>query len=194
MATNNQNIVIAGRAHIWLAPLGTVAPVDDTVAMPAGWVEVGLTTEDSLQFVENPTFGEVRSHQSDFATRNYQQADAATVEVDLQEFSAANLLNVFGGGVVTQITAPAPPLPGHYRFAPPAVGGRSNVACIAEVIDGVKRYRYVVPNCFQNVGVTQKLQKRSEVTLPLRLSVLGADGVDPWYILSNDPAMAPVGP
>lgn len=191
MASNNGNIVIAGRAHIWLAPLGTVAPTDDTADMPAGWVEVGLTTEDSLQFVENPTFGEVRSHQSDFPTRTYQQADAATVEVDLQEFSAVNLLNVFGGGTITTITPPAAGQPGHYRYAPPAIGGRENVACIAEVIDGAKRYRYVVPNCFQNAGVTLKLQKRAEVTLPLRLGVLGSDGVDPWYILSNDPAMAP---
>lgn len=191
MSDTPGNITIAGRAHIYVAALGTVAPADSTVVMPAGWVNVGLTTEDSLQFIENPTFGEVTSHQSDFPTRNYQQADAASVEVDLQEFSSANLLNVFGGGTLTTITPPASGTPGEYRFAPPAVGGRSNVACIAEVIDGAKRYRYVVPNCFQNAGVTMKLQKRNEVTLPLRLNVLGTDGVDPWYILSNDPAMAP---
>jgi hypothetical protein len=191
MASNNQNIVVAGRAHIWLSPLGTAAPASSSAAMPTGWVEVGLTTEDSLQFVETPTFGQVRSHQSDYATRNYQQDESASVEVDLQEFSSANLLNVFGGGTITEITPPVPPALGEYRFAPPGVGGRSNVACIAEVIDGVKRYRYVVPNCYQDAGVTMKLQKRAEVTLPLRLSVIGADGVDAWYILSNDPSMAP---
>jgi hypothetical protein len=191
MADTPNNITIAGRAHIYIAILGTAAPTDSSITMPDGWVDVGLTTDDSLQFIENPTFGTVTSHQSDFPTRTYQQADAASVEVDLQEFSAVNLLNVFGGGEITTVTPPAEGVAGEYRFAPPSVGGRSNVACVAEVIDGVKNYRYVIPNCFQNAGVTMKLQKRNEVTLPLRLNVMGTDGVDPWYVLSNDPAMAP---
>jgi hypothetical protein len=190
MVETAARILVAGRAKIYIAPLGTVAPANSSVALAAPWAEVGYTVDDSLQFIETPTFGTVTSHQSDFATRIFQESEAASVEVDLQEFSSANLLNVFGGGTLTTITTPVPPALGEYRFAPPQVGGRSNVACIAQVTDGLKNYRYVIPNCFQNVGVTQKLQKRGETTLPLRLQVLGTDGVDAWYLLSNDPAVA----
>lgn len=189
MSTDPTRIVIAGRAHVYLATLGTVAPADSSVALGVGWAEVGLTTEDSLAFNTNPTFGQVRSHQSDYPTRTFQQADEAHLEVDLQEFSGDNLVAVFGGGTVEEITAPVGGTPGEYKYTPPAIGGRSNVACIAEVIDGAKRYRFVIPNCFQDAGVSMKLQKRAETALPLRLAVIGTDSTDPWYVLSNDPAI-----
>jgi len=184
-------IVVAGRARIYLAPLGTVAPTDDTVAMPTGWVDVGLTDPDSLAFEDAPTFGEVTSHQSDYSTRVFQTGAAATLAVDLQEYSQKNLTNVYGGGTLTTITAPSGGNPGHYMWTPPAIGGRTNVAACAEIVDGTKRYRYMIPNCMDNQAVSQKLAKKANVVLPLRLQILGSDGVAPYYLLTNDPAFAP---
>ncbi len=184
MATDKTRITVPGRAHIYLSVVGTTAPINSTAALDPGFVEVGLTTPDSLTFAGNPTFGTVTSHQSDYVTRVFQQSDEARVTVDLQEFSGDNLLNVFGGGEITTLTT------GQYKFVPPTVGGRTNVACIAEAIDGAKHYRFVIPICFQDAGVTMKLAKTSEVTLPLNLLVLGSDDVDPWYLLTNDPSFA----
>jgi hypothetical protein len=194
MTTDANRIVIAGVARIHLGPTGTVAPVDAVVTPGTGWREVGLTTQDSLAFTTAPTFGQVRSHQSGFPTRNFQQTDAARVDVDLQEFSGANILAVNGGGVLTQVVAPSvgpPVVAGVWKYSPPAIGGRSNIAALATVTDGAKHYRYVVPLCFQDAGVTEKLTKTAETTLPLRLQVIGSDGVDPYYILTDDPSWSP---
>jgi hypothetical protein len=112
------------------------------------------------------------------------------MEVDLQEWSAENFMAVYGGGTVTEVT-PSGGGAVYYRFEPPAVGGRDSVAACIEIVDGSKRYRRMIPRCEQSEGVEQSFDKTSESTLPLRLTVLGADVGLPWYDMSNDPAFAP---
>lgn len=191
---NGNQIVVAQMARVWLAPVGTAAPGDPVVAMPTGWREVGYFTPDSLGFSTDPSFEEVRSHQSNYPTRRFQTEDAATASVDLQEWSGENFKAVFGGGTITLVPANAsgtPPTIEHYKFSPPGIGGRSSVAACIEIIDGNKHYRRMIPRCEQNEGVEQTFEKTSESTLPLRLAVLGSDLGDPWYDLTDDPAFEP---
>jgi hypothetical protein len=193
VATDASRIVVAQLARVYLAPVGTVAPDGPVVAMPTGWKEVGLFTPDSLGWSTDPSFEEVRSHQSNHPTRRFQTEDAASLEVDLQEWSADNFRAVYGGGAVTLVPAVTgpPDRAAYYKFVPPAIGSREDVAACIEIIDGTKRYRRMIPKCSQTEGVEQTFEKTSESTLPLRLSILGSDVGDPWYDMSNDPAFAP---
>jgi hypothetical protein len=181
-------IVVAQNARVYLAPVGTAALVD-TVATPADpWFEVGLFTPDSLSWATDPSFQEVNSHQSNYPTRRFQTGEAATVQVDLQQWNGDNFKSVYGGGTLTKLgTTPN----FYYKFVPPAIGGRSEVAAMVEIIDGTKVYRRWIPRCAQNEGVTQALNKTSESILPLRLTILGSDSADPWYDISNDVNFAP---
>lgn len=193
MATDANRIVVAQDARVYLAPVGTLAPDGVVPPMPVGWREVGLFTPDSLSWGTDPDFEEVRSHQSNYPTRRFQTGDAATVEVDLQEWSGENFKAVYGGGTIVTITPTLPtgaPNPPYYKFVPPTIGGRKDVACCIELVDGTKKYRRLIPKCSQIEGVDQTFERTSESTLPLRLSVLGADIGDPWYDLNNDPAFA----
>jgi hypothetical protein len=190
--TNNTQIVIPARTQVWLAPVGTAAPADATAVMGTGWYSVGLTTEDSLKFNEEPQFETVKSAQSDYPSRTFQTSDSATIEVDLQQWNGANFKAVFGGGEITEITpAGGGGTPKHYKFVPPRVGGRGEIAAVVEVIDGGKHYRYVVPRAMQMEGVQSDLQKSKEAVLPLRLAVQGGDDADAWYLLTDDPSFAP---
>lgn len=191
---DKNNIVVAQMARVYLAPVGTPAPAGPAVVMPAAWREVGLFTPDSLGWATDPSFEEIRSHQSNYPTRRIQTEDAATVSVDLQEWTGENFKAVYGGGdivVVAAVTGP-PAIPEHYRFSPPQIGGREQVAACIEIIDGSKHYRRMVPLCEQNEGVEQSFEKTSESSLPLRLAILGADIGDPWYDITDDPAFEPV--
>lgn len=183
-------ILVPQMARVWLAPVGTTAPDGPTVAMGTGWKDVGFFAPDSLQWSTDPNFEEVNSHQSNYPTRRFQTSDAATVQVNLQEWSAENFLAVYGGGTFTTVT-PAEPGTPYYKFSPPAIGGRSETACCIEIADGSKHYRRIIPKCEQTEGVELGYDKSSEVTLPLRLSIIGSDTVDPWYEMSDDPAMMP---
>lgn len=186
---NKTRIVVAQMARVYLAVPGTAAPADATTALAAAWKEVGYFTPDSLGWSTDPSFEEVRSHQSNYPTRRFQTEDAATAEVDLQEWSEANFKAVYGGGTVTEIL-PAM-TPAQYKFSPPAIGARTQVAAVLEITDGAKHYRRVIPLAEQSEGVEQTFERTSESTLPLRLTVIGADVGDPWYDLTDDPAFAP---
>lgn len=187
MAGDATRILVPQMARVWLSPVGTAAPADPVIAPAAGWVDVGYFTPDSLQFATDPNFEEVQSHQSNFPTRRWQTTDAATISVDLQEWSVANFQAVYGGGTVTEVTGP----PAHFKFSPPAVGARTQTAAMIEVIDGSKHYRLIVPKCEQNSGAELNLQKTSESTLPLRLAVIGSDVGDSWYLITDDPNFDP---
>ena len=189
MANDSDQIVIPSRTTVHLGEVGTAAPADAVIAPAAGWISVGYTPEDSLTFGTEPTFQEVRSAQSDYPTKRFQSADAGTVSVDLQQWNAANFKSVFGGGTITEVTPATTPVT--YKFVPPKLGERKEIAALITVTYGLISYRYVVPKAFQNEGVAQNLHKGAESRLPLRLAILGSDAGDPFYLLTNDPAFAP---
>ena len=189
-STNNNEILIPAITRIYLGPVGSTAPADATSAMPPALRSVGLTTEDSLKFNSEPNFEQVKSAQSSYPTRTFQTSDAATIEVDLQQWSGDNFKAVYGGGEIAEITVTGPPSGTHYKFTPPRIGSRTEVMAVIEVIDGGKHYRYVIPRCMQMEGVSKDLAKTKESVLPLRLAVQGGDDLDAWYVLSDDPAFA----
>ncbi|MFM9697900.1 phage tail tube protein [Streptomyces europaeiscabiei] len=189
-SANNNEIVIPAITRIYLAPVGSQAPADATSPMPEALRNVGLTTEDSLKFNSEPNFEQVRSAQSSYPTRTFQTTDAATIEVDLQQWSGANFRAVYGGGEITEITVADQTGVKHYKFAPPKIGGRTEVMAVVEVVDGGKHYRYVFPRAMQMEGVSKDLAKTKEAVLPLRLAVQGGDELDAWYLITDDPAFA----
>lgn len=191
MAGDATRITVAQMARVYLAIVGTAAPDGPVAILAPAWKDVGLFTPDSLEWATDPAFEQVNSHQSNYPTRRFQTSDAATVQVDLQEWSGTNFKSVYGGGTLTEVT-PAGGGDPYYKFSPPPIGGRTNVACIIEVIDGLKHYRRIIPKCMQVEGVTQQFHKTSESTLPLRLSILGSDVGDPWYDVTDDPAFDPL--
>lgn len=191
MALNAGRILVAGDARLYLAPVGTTFPVDATVALDADdWTEVGYFTPDSLQFATDPSFEDIQSHQSFYPTRTIQTGDAASVQVDLQEWSLSNFQAIYGGGSVTTIAVTGPPTATHYKFSPPAVGTRVETAAIAEILDGTKHYRLCIPRSQQREGAQIPLNRGTDATLALRLGVLGGGVGDPWYWLTTDAAFA----
>lgn len=185
MATDPTKIFVPQSAKVYLAAVGTTAPDGPTVALASGWVEVGLFTPDSLQMATEPSFESVTSHQSNWPTRRFQTTDAATLQCNLQEWSTPNFKAVYGGGAVTSVT-PGGGGTAYAKFTPPSVGGRSETAAILEIADGTRQVRLVVPRSMQVEGASLNFNKTNEVTLPLRLSVLGSDVAAPWYMLATD--------
>jgi hypothetical protein len=190
MAADATRITVAQMARVWLAPVGTTAPDGPVAVMGVGWFDVGYFTPDSLQFATSPAFQAVQSHQSAYRTRSIQTEDAATLQVNLQEWSAANFKAVYGGGTIAAVT-PSGGGTEYYKFTPPALGGRGQVAAVVEINDGTVNFRRVIPRAEQTEGVTIQLQKTQEATLPLRLSVLGSDVAAAWYDMTDSPAFDP---
>jgi hypothetical protein len=186
MTTNSSEILSPQRAYVYLGPVGTAAPADVDSELDPALVNVGLTSPDSLSVSTEPEFEEVRSHQSDYETRRIQSTDSAAVAVDLQQWNGHNLKAAMGGGSIVETSVGS----GQYKYTPPRIGDRVEKMCVIEVIDGLKKYRWVFPRTLQIEGGELEMQKGQNTNLPLRMAVLGGDTTDPWYLLSNDPAFA----
>lgn len=193
MAGNKDRITIPGRFRLWLAPLDADAPAGPVADMPVGWRDVGFTTQDGSSFATGFEQLTVNSHQSDYPTRKGITSRTGRVTVALQEWSGENFQAVQGGGTITEVAAVVgpPAVPLHYKYEPPAGNNESLQACL-ELIDGTKHYRYVVPQGSIGEGPETPLSKTAESTLPFAFDVEGQDGVPPWYLITDDPAFAPV--
>lgn len=186
MATNPDRIVVPGLARIYVAPVGTAAPLE--LADPAAaWVDVGLTTEDGTTFSTDPSFERVMSHQSAYPTRTYKTTDAAQLAVEMQEWSDDNFVTAFGGGTIVETGVGS----GIYRYEPPAPGTVNYRAVLVDAFDGDKRYRIHVPKALAVEGVELNLGRTANSNLPVTLEVQGGDAAAPWSMVTNDPAFAP---
>lgn len=192
MALNAGRILVAGDARLYLGDVGATFPADAIEAIDsAEWTEVGYFTPDSLQFATDPNFEDIQSHQSFYPTRTIQTGDAATLQVDMQEWSAVALQGIYGGGTITEISVTGPPTATHYKFSPPSVGARVETAALVNIVDGTKVYRLCIPRSQQREGAEIDLNRGTDATLPLRLGVLGGGVGDPWYWITSDSALAP---
>lgn len=187
MAQNRARLVVPGRAYLHAAPVGTAAPVDSVVALAATFVELGFTTEDSTEFTYTPDVEKKRAHQSDFPVRTiFKGADAALKSV-LEEWSGYNFQRAFGGGTSTEVS------PGNYKYSPPS-GSLEEIMLILSIKDGGKNYRWVVPSASPENGLTVPLNRTDTADLEVNWGVNGSDSGDPWYLLTDDPAFAPLAP
>lgn len=182
MDINAQETFVAARVNVYLAPVGTEAPADESEALDPAWKHVGLTTPDSLSVSDEPEFGQIDSHQSDYPVRRFKTSTAGSVSVDLLQWNSSNLKAVHGGGTITEVGTAGS---GHFKFVPPDLTDLLELSAIIEVIDGTKKDRYVYVRTMQVEGVQKEFQKGQAATLPLRLAVLGDDAGEPWYLLSN---------
>ncbi|MBM0201919.1 hypothetical protein JNW90_01450 [Micromonospora sp. STR1s_5] len=188
--TSPNNIVQAKRVKLWLGPTGSTVPTG-LEAPTGGILPVGLTNPESCRFRTSPEFEPVNAHQSDFPVKILQTGDAAGMDVDLLEWTGANFKSVYGGGAISAVSGGPPNL---YKFTPPGFGDRDEVLAILDVFDGAKTYRFIAPRVFNQSEVELELNKTPETKLPLRLTILGGDDVDAWYMLTNDASFAPVSP
>ncbi|MFI6541520.1 hypothetical protein ACIBHY_54340 [Nonomuraea sp. NPDC050547] len=179
-----ENVFTASIAALWLAPVGTSAPEGPTATMPTGWKNVGLFTPDSLSWSGDPEFSETEAHQSAYPVKVWQTKDAASLEVELLEWSAPNMMAVYGGGTIEEVT-PSGGGAKYYKYTPPSIGTRSEVAAVLELGDGLRKMRRIIPRCMQREGVQQELSRDESATLPLNLSVLGSDVGSAFYDVFN---------
>jgi hypothetical protein len=183
---NANQILVPSRIALWLGPVGTPFPTDATTAPNVAFKHAGHTTEDSLSFETSPEFDSLRSAQADYPVLDFQTADGASIQIDMQQWNASNIKAAYGGGTVEELAGAT----GTYKFTPPAIGARKELAAIVDVSMGSKHYRFCYLRTSQNEGVSLGVNKGAASVLPLRLNVLGGDEAEPWYMLTDDPAFA----
>lgn len=187
MTKDADQIRVAGNGSIYVAELGTTAPADILAAVGAGWIELGYANEDGVAFTDGKTIESINAWQSFYALRRIMTAKEGTLVFNLLQWNGATVRLAFGGGAVTEDQA------GAYRYTPPAPGVVDERAMLIEWVDGDYTYRLIVPRGMVTDDVETNLVKSDASELPITFGVNGQEGVDPWYLQTDDPAFEPVG-
>ncbi len=183
MAQDSTAIRVAANGHVYIAPVGTAAPADESVSMPTGWVELGYMDDTGVKFTDNKNEVEILSWQSFYATRRIITKREGSLDFVMQQWSGANVKLSFGGGSIAQSSGA-----GHWVYTPPDPSLMDYRAACIEWADGTTVYRIVVPKSVVTDAVTTVLDRKEAALLPIKLAVVGVSGQAPWTVLTNDPA------
>ncbi len=188
MGKDVDEIVVGANGTVWVAPVGTAAPADEAEAPGAGWVDMGYTSEDGATLTDSKTLEQIPVWQLFYAARRIITERDLNVAVVLRQWSGEKVKLAFGGGEVTEPDVVGNP--GKYKYTPPSPGEIDERAYMLDWVDGTKHYRLVIPRCMVTENVETNLVRTAAADLPITVGILGSDGVDPWYLLTDDPAFA----
>ncbi len=187
MSANSDQVVVGAAGRVYVAPVGTTLPTSPTSLLDASFADLGYVSEDGVTLSFALTTEDVTAWQTAFPIRRIGTGFEGSAAFTLLQFNSDTVSVAFGGGTVTE------PTPGVYKYTPPAASDVAEYSAVIEWSDGSRDYRWVINRCTVSDGVETNLVRNAAAQLPITLAVLGDDGVDPWYLVTNDPALAPAG-
>lgn len=184
---NPDAITVAANGNVYVGALTDTPPTDPSETPSSPFLHTGLISEEGATFVDGKTLEPIPVWQLFYPARHVVTEKEANVNFAMREWNRVTVPLAYGGGDITE------PTPGIYRFAPPAPGTIDNRQMIIKWVDGDKDYMLIVPKGMVSEDVETNLIKSAASDLPITFGVVGQESVDPWYILTNDPAWAPAG-
>jgi hypothetical protein len=185
---NAENIVVGSGGSIHIAPVGTTLPTTVDGTLNAAFIDLGYISEDGISLSAGAETTDISAFQSFLPVRKLITGRTFDLSFAVREWTAESLILAFGGGEIREDR-------GDYTYTPRAAGDALyERAMVAAWRDGEKEYRLVIPRGTISDTVETTIARGSAADLPVTFSVLATDEVTPgYYLITNDPAIAPVG-
>ena len=189
MSTLNPDaIVVAATGDVYVGAVGAVAPTDPAAAIDTDvFLRLGLISEEGATFTDSKTLEPIPVWQLFYPARQVVTEKDASVKFAMREWNVRSVPFAFGGGAITSPSA------GIYRYAPPAPGVIDYRQMLVKWVDGTKNFLLVVPKGLVTESVETEFIKSGAADLPITFGISGQESVDPWYILTDDPAWSSAG-
>lgn len=183
---NPSELVVGGSGEIYVAPVGTALPANESSALNAAFVGLGLCSEDGVTLTVTPDVQEFRSWQRREPVRRELQGREARVSFALQQFDEDSVPLAFGGGSISTVSS------GHYRYdLPDPAAGIDERALVADIVDGSTTWRIVCPRGNVMEAVETQFNRGTLSQLPIAFGALVPNDNSPTaYVLSNSAAFA----
>jgi hypothetical protein len=192
MTQKKNQLRVGANGSLYVAPIGTTLPT--TIASVASfvvpWQEIGLATEEGVTLTWSADYTDIRAWQSFYVQRKLTTSKDFTVEAQLEQwnqFTTALALGARWGSAGVQKLFPNSPdvIDSRVLTVVWTDTGQPDSGAAA-----VYTYALVVPNCAPTADTVEVAINRSDIAkLPLTFTATPDGTNDPWYILSNDPAM-----
>lgn len=184
MAQDPNEILVAARGNIQVAPVGTELP-EDLDPLDGAFVDLGLSTEEGVSFTYSEARTEIMSWQRSTAVRRIVTGRDLSTTYQLEQWNRDSLKLALGGGEWTE------PTPGVFRYDPPDEDDPlAEYSQVIDFYDGDEHGRLVIPRGAVNEDVQSQLQRTSAAILPVAFKALASEdeGEANWYFLSNSDA------
>lgn len=182
MAWNDSGeTIIAGTGEVYVAPVGTTEPANESSTLNTAFFGLGYHDEDGVAVQNAPELQKFGAWQSKKPIRIERGDEAFRLTFKLLQWNEKTVPLAFGGGTISDLGS------GHYKFTPPLADDAPDERCVvADVIDGDNILRIVIPRCIVVDDVESELKRDAMGMLPITVEAMEPEtGGDPWYFLTN---------
>lgn len=184
MAKNVDEIVVGANGSIYTAPLESTIPASIATPLGVDWSELGYASEDGVKWIDGKTLESIRAWQSFYDLRKIVSSKEGSIAFSLMQWNGETVKLAFGGGTVTEPTS------GEFRYTPPDPSELAELMVAVEWQDGDNDFRLVFPRGLVTENVEVDVTRTAAAMLPITVSLLGQDGVEPFILDTNHPAFA----
>lgn len=184
MANNANQVRLAPRGKVYVGPTGTVLPTNATMAIDAGFKELGYIDEQGVSMTPDVGLKDIMMWQSASAVKTTLDTVKFSIKFNMGQvnfttwglyFFNTTVVNVFGGA---SLTIPSDP------------GSQERAAVIEWTDDEEDVSRLVIPTAVLDKRDALKLVRKDAQILGVELRVLDTSGTLA-YIYSDNPDMVP---
>lgn len=186
MTKTPDEIVVGANGSIYVAPVGSAKPATIDDPLDAAFVELGYATEDGVTWTDGKTLESIRAWQSFYDLRRIVSAKEGMLAFALMQWNGFTVPLAFGGGEITE----SAPGSGFFEYTPPDPSVIDERMLVVEWADGAKDYRLGFSKGMVSENVETNVVRTAEARLPITFALLGEEGVDPFFLQTNDPAFA----
>lgn len=173
MSVDIDNLVVGSGGSVYVAAVGTTAPVDPATTPSAPWIEVGLISEEGASFTYGQTSEEFKSWQRRNAVRRDVVSEEVSANFVLQEWKKSNFQFAFGGGSITNVSASV----WRYNF-PTGADDVAEKSVMIRWADNARNYQITFDRCTVSEPVEINLSRTALAQLPISIKALSATTSD----------------
>lgn len=183
MQQDPNELLVASRGDIYIAPVGTAEPTDPDADTPQIWRKLGYVTEDGVTFNRSIDIEEFMAWQERTAVRREVTGEELTVSFELEQWNEGNFAFAFGGGEVVE----GPDGIYTYDF-PTGADALDEKALLVRWEDGDKHYQLGFAQGTVSDEVEFNLTRSDLATLGVAFKALASGDSSGVTFVTDDPA------
>ena len=191
MAKNATQVRVALTGSIWFNSDLNAAIPDDLDTPPAGYVDLGFTTDDGVTFTLSKETEDIMGWQTGDVLRKLVTAEPKSAAFTLRQVSRDTWLAT-NGGTITLTRAAAGEVPAVYRWEPTQSEVVEGVLLIDFEDDGIN-YRFGFRRAMQGAEVEFQLVRGDAVNLPNEWTALAPASGAAFFMDTDDVAFVESG-